>query len=196
VAIGDEREAQLDLLRSAVMSLAARNTPRSVQILILSCDPEQWRKWMSEHGFERFLVGIEGVDDLEALREWIIRLGDWIEQRRTGQRSGPPILLLLDTLSFLPRLSYDVRLNFEWMAKEGPAAQIWPLAAISSELANALAGRHLLRSFHTQILGYIDRPDFYVRHAGIAQSDAANFAEPGVFAVQVGEDWLRMRLPG
>lgn len=196
VIIGDEREEQLNMLRSAVISLAARSSPRAVQFLILSCDPQQWSKWISEQGYERYCVSIEGVDDLDSARDWILRLGDWIEQRRTGQRSGPPILLVLDTLSFLPRLSYDIRLNFEWMAKEGPAAQIWPLAAISSDLAQMLSGRHLLRAFHTQILGFVDRPDFYVRQASLTPQAAEVFAEPGVFAVQVGEHWLRLRVPG
>lgn len=196
VVIGDERKQQLDMLRSAVASLAMRGTPRSVQVMILSCEPETWRTWMAEQGFERFIAGIEGVEDLDNLRDWILKLGDWIEQRRLGQRSGPPILLVMDTLSFLPRLSHDIRLNFDWMIKEGPAAQIWPLAAISSELAQLLSGRHLLGAFQTRVLGFVDRPDFYVQFAHLTLPVAQEFAQPGVFAVQVGEDWLRMRVVG
>ena len=196
VVIGAERNEQLDMLRSAVASLAMRSTPRSVQVMILTCEPDKWRKWMDEQGYQRFIIGIEGVEDLDSLQEWIIRFGDWIEQRRTGQRSGPPILLVMDTLSFLPRLSHDIRLNFEWMVKEGPPAQIWPLAAISAELAQVLSRRHLLRSFPTRILGYVDRPDFYVQFASQSAQAAQEFGQPGVFAVQVGDDWLRMRLAG
>ena len=195
VVMGDERELQINLLRSAIASLAMRNSPRSVQILIISCEPQSWKEWIAAQGYQRFCIGIEGVDDLEMLSEWVIRLGDWTEQRRTGMRSGPPVFVVLDTLSFMPRLAYDIRLNFEWLAKEGPAAQIWPLAAISTDLATLLNSRRMLRSFRTRVLGFSDNVSFYTQVAGVDEKEAGAFGEPGVFAVQLGEAWLRFRLP-
>jgi hypothetical protein len=196
VVIGDEREEQLLLLRGAISSLVSRSTPRGAQILILSCDPAAWRAWIREQGTERYFLGIEGVEDIDSVSEWILRLGDWTEQRRLGQRSGPPILLVLDTLSFLPRLEYDIRLNFEWMAREGPAAQIWPVAAISTDLAEMLQRRRLLRAFTTNILGFTDRVAFYNQFANMAEEDARIFSRPGQFSVRLGEDWLHFRIPG
>lgn len=194
VVIGDEREEQLNLLRSAVASLAMRNSPRSVQFLIISCDPESWKKWINLNGYQRYCASIEGIENLDDLSGWIIRLGDWIEQRRMEDRSGPPLLLVFDTLSFLPRLAYDIRLNFEWMSKEGPAARIWPLAAISTDLADLLNNRHMLRAFRTRVLGFTEKEAFYMQMAGLSKEGASTFGEPGVFAVQLGEHWLRFRL--
>lgn len=196
VVIGDERQQQLDLLRSAVASIVKRNSARSVQILVVSCEPKVWQQWISSNGFERYFIGVEGVEDLDALGEWIIRLGDWTEQRRLGERSGPPVMVVLDTLSFMTRLEYNLRLNFEWMVKEGPAAAIWPLAAISTDLALSLNSRRLLRSFHTRVLGFSDDASFYQKMNGMSEQAAREFGEPGVFAVQLGEHWMRFRLPG
>jgi hypothetical protein len=193
VVIGDEREQQIDLLRTAVTSIAMRATPRSAQILIISRDPQSWREWITAQGYQRFSIGIEGVEDMDVLSEWILRLGDWTEQRRTGERSGPPILLVLDTLSFMTRLPYDIRLNFEWMVKEGPAARIWPLAAISTELAGVLNGRRLLRSFPTRVLGFTEQSAFYTEFGSMSAAEAEQFGEPGIFAVNPGECWLRFR---
>lgn len=195
IAIGDEREELLDLLRVAVSSIASRSTPRSVQMLIVTCDPPAWQEWIQAQGYERYCMGIIAAENADAQREWILQLGDWTEQRREGQRSGPPVLLVMDTLSFLPRLDYDVRLNFDWLVKEGPAAQIWPLAAISSDLALALGARRMLRAFRTRVFGFTADPAFYVQQANIPQTDAQNFGRPGEFAVQLGGEWMRFHLP-
>lgn len=194
--IGDERQEQLDLLRTLVSSVALRNTPRSLQLMIVSYDPQSWKDWIAEQGWERYCLGIEGLENGEMPRDWILRLGDWTEERRMGQRSGPPILLIMDTLSFMPRLVYDVRLNFEWLAKEGPAAQIWPVAAISTDLAQLLNGRHMLRAFHTHILGYAKDTAFYASLAGVSEKDISSFPGPGQFTVHVGDAWMRFQIPG
>ncbi len=195
IVIGDEREKQLELLRSAVASMVKRNSPRSVQFIVITCDSQAWQQWVAKHGFERHCLGIEDAEG-ELVREWVLRLADWTEQRRLGQRSGPPVLLVMDTLSFLPRMSYDVRLNFEWMVREGPQAQIWPLGAISTELARMLHSRRMLRAFQTRILGCAENPAVYTDLAGLPQASVGDFREPGQFAVQVGENWLRFRLFG
>lgn len=195
IAIGDEREKHLELLRSAVASMVKRNSPRSVQFIVLTRDAQAWQQWVVKHGFERHCLGIEDADG-ELVREWVLRLADWTEQRRLGQRSGPPVLLVMDTLSFLPRMSYDVRLNFEWMVREGPQAHIWPLGTVSTELARVLHGRRMLQAFQTRILGCAENPAVYTDLAGLPQVSVDDFREPGQFAVQVGENWLRFRLFG
>ncbi|RPJ52262.1 MAG: hypothetical protein EHM21_00635 [Chloroflexi bacterium] len=195
VVIGDDREAQLEFLRTAVASAALRNSPRSVQFLVLSCEPDSWKKWIVENGFERHCLTIESAEEGQ-VREWILRLADWTEQRRLGESSGPAVLLVMDTLSFLSQLEYDVRLNFDWMAKEGPQAQIWPLAVISTDLAKAMSGRRLLRGFQTRIIGYANQPADIIQLAGVDAQEAETFSRRGEFAVKVGENWLRFRLPG
>jgi hypothetical protein len=195
VVIGDEREAQLEILRTALASLAGRNSPRSVQFIVFSCEPDTWQNWTRSSGFERHLLAIENAE-AETVRDWIVRLADWTEQRRMGQSSGPAVVLVMDTLSFLPALDYDIRLNFEWMAKEGPAAQIWPMAVISTDLAKALSGRRMLRAFQTRVLGYANHAEDYVPLAGLDASAAEEFGHRGEFNVKTGELWLRFRVPG
>jgi hypothetical protein len=150
---------------------------------------------VSERGFERNCLAVAPAGE-ETVREWIVRLADWTEARRLGNSSGPTVLLAMDTLNFLPQLTYDIRLNFEWMAKEGPLAHIWPVAVISTELANALSGRRLLRSFQTRVMGFANDPADAIRFAGMEEQAAASFRRRGEFSVKAGESWLRFRLPG
>jgi hypothetical protein len=195
LVLGDERDRQIELLRTAVASVVTRATPHQVQFVILSCEPQAWQDWVVKQGFQRYSIAIENAD-VEMACDWVLRLADWTEQRRLGQRGGPAVLLVMDTLSFLPDLEYDVRLNFEWMAKEGPQAAIWPIAASSTTLARALSGRRLLRAFKTQVLGYARDPEDYVRLVNLDEAVAADLNQSGRFMVRAGENWLKFRLPG
>ena len=194
LVIGDERAEQLQMLQTAVASVVKRNSPRGVQFLVISNDPGAWQTWVSRQGFDRYCLTIEDSSS-ETMVDWIIRLADWTEQRRLGQREGPPILLVMDTLNFLPKMQYDLRLNFEWMAKEGPQAQIWPLATVSTDLAKVLYNRRLLRSFQTRVFASVDDPSVYVQAAGLDERTDLHFDRAGQYAVRVGEDWLRFQMP-
>lgn len=196
LVIGDDRSSQLGLLRTLIASVASRNTARGIQIVVITCDVPAWREWVTAQAYDRYCLSIEGVDQVGDLSDWVMRLGDWIEERRSGQRSGPPILLIMDTLSFLPRLAEDIRQNFEWMVKEGPAARIWPVAAISTDLARLLENRQMLEPFTTHICGLITNQSTLQKVAGTAVPEAASSFQSGQFAVQLGETWLRFSLPG
>lgn len=191
--VGDEREKHLDMLRSAVTSTVKRNSPHAIQFLVITDDPKTWDEWIFSQGYERHCLGVEDRES-EAARQWILQLADWTEQRRLGQRGGPPVLVLFDTLDFLPRLPYDVRLNFDWMVKEAPPARIWPVASISTNLALSIGSR-MLRSFQSRVLGYSCDAAVYTRLGGLEDPNADDFVRPGEFAVKVGDDWLRFQAP-
>lgn len=193
---GDERQQQLDLLRTAISSVILRNTPRSVQFIIFSHLPGAWQDWVNGHHFERYCMGIIGVDLPEA-SEWIQNLAEWTRQRQAGLRSGPPIIVLLDTLNFIPKLNNHLRLRFEFLVKEGPQAKIWPIAAISTALASSLTRQ--VDQFQTLIYGYSEDTSFYTRLSGISETEAKALREPGKFAVKLGteekHEWLKFSLP-
>lgn len=193
LVIGDERNSQLELLRNAIDSAVSRNSPRKVQFLVISHQPRVWRSWVDERGFNRYCLAVVGSEE-EGLPGWVLRMADWTEQRRLGKISGPPILLVMDTLSFLSRLASDVRLNFDWMVKEGPPAQIWPLGTISTELVSSMGAR-TLRLFQGHILGFAKDPQVYAQLVGLSEQEVVHFNEPRHFAVQVDQHLIHFRLP-
>lgn len=194
LVMGDEREAQIALLQTIIASAALRNTIRSLQIVIISHQPEFWSNWTSANGFSRHCLAILSATE-ENTTDWILQLADWTEQRRLGQRSGPAVLLLMDTLSFLQKITYDIRLNFDWMVKEGPPAKIWPVAAISFDLVESL-GPRMLRAFNSQVIGFVRDPQKAARLAELTVEEAGRFTTRGRFAIQTGEQWLSFSLPG
>jgi hypothetical protein len=196
LVVGDERQQALDLLRVAVISVALRNTARGVQFIVFSHRSETWNQWVDEQGLRRYSLAIVSADSTQA-HEWIYRLADWAEQRDSGQYSGPPVVVLFDTLSFMTRLLPDARQRLENLIRSGPDVRIWSIAAISTALAGSL-GRQL-EGFDTRIWGYTEDPAVYTRLAGVPAADARNLGSPGQFAVRVGPagdpDWLKFRLP-
>jgi hypothetical protein len=195
LVMGDERKDQIGLLRTAMASLGLRNSASAIQILLISHQPETWQAWIAQNGFQRHCIAIENSQEEDGLRNRIIQMADWTEQRRMGQRSGPPLLLVIDTLTFLPHLAYDIRLNFDWLVKEGPPARVWPIAAISTDLAASLGSR-MLRAFRSRILGYAKEPEMFLRQLGLDEALVGDLRRPGQFTVQAGESWLQFHLPG
>lgn len=191
--IGDEREKHLDMLRSVVASTAKRNPPRALQFLVITDDTLAWHGWIEAQGYDRHCLAIVDRKSEEA-QFWVMRLADWTEQRRMEGRGDPPILVLIDTLDFLPNVPYDVRLNFDWMIKEAPPARIWPIASISTQLALSLGSR-MLRAFQGRLLGNACDAAVYTRLGGVEGQPSVNFVPPGEFAVKVGDDWLRFQAP-
>lgn len=192
LVIGDNWHEQVKLLRLAVTSIARKNSPRSVQFLVISQQPESWESWIAEKGFQRHCLAV--VSGQEASTR-VLQAADWTEQRRLGQRGGPPILLVIDSLSFLPKLPYDIRLNFDWMVKEGPCAQIWTLAAISTDLAVSIGSR-FFRPFGIHIFGWTASPDGYARLAALDATQQSQLPNPGHFLAHAGGQWIQFALPG
>ena len=188
----DDREERMAALRTLVHTAAALNSPRNVQFLVLSSQPQEWQAWIDGLPAVRHCLAIEGLEDGSCDR-WLLKLSTWADQRRTGSASGPAVLLIVDDLSAATRLEYDARVNFDWLVKEGPAVKIWPMAAAAAESLPGL-GRWV-RLFKSRVLGYTVDPEVYRQAAQLNDEELTMFAEPGLFAVRIQENWLKFRIP-
>jgi hypothetical protein len=190
IVIGDEREAQLDMLRNALASLAGRGSPRTIQFII-SCEPQKWQVWVEEKGYSRYCLAVEALM-LGVASDWIISLPmDRAAPPGSDQR---PVRAAGNGYAQLPALlPYDIRLNFEWMATEGPPA---PDLATGGNLHRPGQSRHRpahAARLHTACGLRRQAADYVPWPAGLhgAQTLAA-----GDVPVKAGDTWRRFRLPG
>jgi hypothetical protein len=187
----DAREQRFGLLHTLIQTAAALNSPRSVQFLVLSSQPEEWRTWLAGMA-PRHCLGVEGLQEPAAER-WLVKLAGWADQRRMGSLTGPAVLLVVDDLSAAAQLEYDARVNFDWLVKEGPTVKIWPVAAAS---ADALPGlTRWVRLFKSRVLGYTLDPAVYRQGVQLSEQEAALFGDKDQFAVKVQNDWLKFHVP-
>jgi hypothetical protein len=189
----DEREERMAALRTLVHTAAALNSPRNVQFLVLSSQPQEWQAWIDGLPAARHCLAIESLEDGSCDR-WLLKLSGWADQRRSGGINGPAVLLIVDDLAAATRLEYDARVNFDWLVKEGPAVKIWPMAAAEAEALPGL-GRWV-RLFKSRILGRTIDAQVYRQAAQFSEEDLAMFDQPGQFAVRIQENWLKFRIPG
>jgi hypothetical protein len=189
---GDQRKRRQELLRVLVETSALLNSPRSVQFLILSAQPEEWQEHLQDMQVARHCLGIERISD-EGAGRWLAKLAGWTDQRRKGASSGPAVLLVVDDLSAMLDLEYEARVNFDWLIKDGPAVKIWPVVAMDAHQTPHLT--RWLRLFKSRILGHAFDESVYRQLAPLNEKESANFLEEDRFAVQVGETWLKFRIP-
>lgn len=188
----DDREQRLGVLRTLMQTAAALNSPRNVQFLVLSEQPQEWQGWLENLDSARHCLSVEAFEDTSCER-WLLKLSTWADQRRTGSISGPAVLLIVDDLSAATRLAYDARVNFDWLVKEGPGVKIWPVAAVSTDTLSTL--QRWVRLFKSRILGPTLDPQDYRACAELSDEELSMFNDPNLFAVRIQENWLKFRIP-
>jgi hypothetical protein len=188
----DQRERRQALLRVLVETAAMLNSPRSVQFLVLSSQPDEWQQHLQDMQIARHCLGIESIKEGGADR-WLAKLAGWTDQRRHGANNGPAVLLVVDNLADMLDLEYEARVNFDWLIKDGPAVKIWPVVAMDAHQTPHVT--RWLRLFKSRILGYAFDEKVYRQLAPLSEKESMNFLEQDRFAVQVGETWLKFRVP-
>lgn len=189
----DESAERVSVLHTLLHSAAALNSPRRVQFLVLSSQPETWEGWREGLAASRHCLGVEALDG-SGCERWLLKLSAWADQRRLGSTDGPAVLLVVDDLSAATRMEYDARVNFDWLIKEGPAVKIWPVATAAAESLPGL-GRWV-RLFRSRALGHTLDPEVYRSAAPLEGDDEQSmFRQPGHFAVHINGSWLRFHTP-
>jgi hypothetical protein len=196
LVVSDDDMLRTRLMRTLLQTTAVLNSPRSVQFLIFSAHPEEWRAWSENQEISRHCLGIErlpvdpGDAGVEASADrWLIKLAGWADQRRSGSVTGPAVVLIVDDLRAVTALEYDARVNFDWLVKEGPGERIWPVVGLKSSQAKEMT--RWVRLFKTRLLGPAEDPTSLSQLAG----DSEFQVESAQFAVKVQERWLKFRLP-
>ena len=191
LVLGDEDSRRGEVLHTLVQSAAALNSPRRVQLVILSGDPEPWRERLARGQADRHCLAVEAVQSPEA-SAWLARVAGWADQRRKRGASGPAVLLVIEDMAVLPDLEYDARVNIDWLIKEGPGVGIWPVLGLEARRAAGL--QRWVRLFRTRLFGLPADPGAYASFAnGEADRLSGLLDAPGKFAVRPFDEWMSFR---
>lgn len=188
--LGDKFCGKTRLLQTIVQSLILRNRSSQVQFAVLSGKPEQWRP-LQQTRPDYFLCLYSNYE--RAAAATILEMCDLVEARQQGEPVDRSILFLIDGMDTVPYMDFGVRMNFEWLLKQGPAARIWPLAALDSE--SAMQQLHWVNRFRTRLIGAISRPDYGRDLALSNEMNPADLIPGSQFAVRLNRNWLIFNLP-
>ncbi len=188
LVMGATGSGKTRLLKMIVKSAVSLNSPYEVKYSLITSQPEEWADLNQTGGH----CHSAAADYEDAAGENIIRLAETASARKTGRQEGAAILLVVDDLRFIITADSDVRLNFEWLLKNGPASGIWPVVALAEH--NALDMPRIISQFHTRIIGRMPAASSK-RLALFDGLDTENLETGKQFAVRVQNDWLNFWLP-
>ena len=178
-------------LQVMVDSAIRTNAPHSLQISILTTNPQEWAYLREDQGHKKFLRGINALYDGRAA-EIIQELTELAEARRQGQRLGAQVLFIMDDLNFVEELSYEAQVNLHWLLAYGSQSDIWLVGSLNADHASGY--KYWIERFRTRIVGSVGSQEAAEILAMREDSQVYGLL-PGEFKVHTGTDWLTYRLP-
>ena len=188
---GDPGCGKTALLHTLLHTAAALTNPAELRFTVLAAKPQEYAALAS--GADT-AAHCDGIFDSRQPAAWdqILRAAEVAEQRYAEGRAGTPLLLVLDDLRFIGEVDSTVRLNLEWLFQNGPAAHVWPLAALPTQAALQM-GRWT-RLFGTRLIGHMPAESAR-RLALFGDLDAQQLRAGREFALHLEDGWLRFFLP-
>lgn len=189
--IANPRSGKTALIQTILETALSRDLSQSLRFLVISSRPEEYRRFTNLPFKAEQCLGVFKPDSAEAagaLNDFVAS----IEYRRQGVEQARPLLVILDDLTFLRGASFELKTSIESLLKNGPAVQIWPLAAIAS--AQALESGRWLRHFHTRLIGNMANATA-ARLGAFAGVDSEGLIPRRQFAVYLGGKWLSFWIP-
>lgn len=178
-------------LQVMVDSALRTNAPHSLQISILTTNPQEWAYLREDKVHNKYLRGINAWYDDRA-EEMIQELTKLAEARRHGQRAGAQVLFILDDCNFVEELSYEAQVNLHWLLAYGSQSGIWLVGSLNAGHASGF--KYWIECFRTRIMGRVGSQEAAEILAMRDDSQVYGLL-PGEFKVHTGTDWLTYRLP-
>ncbi len=189
--LGDHGCGKTNLIQVLLASAARANAPHQFKYLIVGSHPEEYASLAEEDSKARHCIDLLGTYDQQAQKA-IVRMASLAEERYNHHRVDPPALLVIDDLKFIATADTDLRLNFEWLVKHGPAVRVWPVVALQTE--SALDMGRWTAHFRTRVIGRM--PEKAANRLGLYTGLGANDLHAGKqFGVYVNETWMRFWVP-
>ncbi|NPV55489.1 MAG: hypothetical protein HPY76_02290 [Anaerolineae bacterium] len=190
LAIGESLAEVRGVLAQVAASVCLTSSCHQVQVTVISNDVPAWQKALAGAVAPTHMRGIHSPFSLEA-REKVLELARLGNSRLLGRLRQPPILLVLDDLSWVRDADHEVQVYLRWLLQNGPEHMIWLLASLQEWAA--LEMHSWLPHFGTRVFGG-------VQHALAKQLDAPSSMiygtarTNGVFEVKAQEGWTRFML--
>jgi hypothetical protein len=186
--IGCGKTHQLQVMADSALQI---NSPREVQISVVTLNPDEWTFMLEDPQRKKYLQGVHAWYDSRT-EKVIENLSNLADDRRCGRRMGADVLLLLDDLNFVEELSYEAQVDLHWLLEYGAQSGIWVVATINADQAGGF--RYWIDTFRTRIVGRVPstrKAEILAMREGVM----ANELEPGEFRVWTGRGWLSYTLP-
>ncbi|MAT43482.1 MAG: hypothetical protein CL609_14190 [Anaerolineaceae bacterium] len=181
------------LMMVMINSITQYNRPDQIQYLIVSEYPDKWTEYIQKFDPQfDFCSGIVGGYETVA-EDWVLYLSQLADARHHGRQLGPTILFFMDDLNQLEQLDVQVRLNYEWLVRNGAKVQVWPLAGINLE--NQLVMEKYGQQFKTRIIGQTDEKVLLPYKKAFPPALINQLKPNRNFMTRIGSEWIQFWVP-
>jgi hypothetical protein len=183
--IGDQASGKTSLLQMIASAAEYLHTPTEVQYGVITPDPNEWNHLQNG----KINAGIYSVNDT-GTAELLQSLETWAHNNKGDQQS---ILLLIDNLEEIIKISDQAKQNLRWLLLRGPSRRVWPIVTLNASHAKEL--NDWMEFFHTRLFGHIQQPDDAQSATGVSNSSLNKLARGTQFSMREGDKWLNFRVP-
>ena len=186
-ACGKTRQLQV-MVESAIQLY----TPRQVQVAAITSWVGDWEGLFAGTDRSRYCQAITTWYDRDST-ELLLNLTSLAEDRRYGRRRGAQVLLVIDDLSKIVNLDYEVQVSLHWLLEYGPQSGIWPIVGLEASQSQEM--KYWVDTFRTRLLGHIDSPTLANDLAIFEGNRCAQLTASKEFTVWMGNDWIIYNVP-
>ncbi len=193
LCVSDHLPSLRRIMMVMIESISKFNRPDQIQYLIFSDYPEKWAEYISKFDPQfDFCSGIVGGYETVA-EDWILYLSQLADSRHHGRRFGPTILLFIDDLKMIENFDIQVRLNYEWLLRNGAKVNVWPISAIDLQDEKIMQKYGL--QFKTKIVGLTDEKLLQPFRKQFPPAIVSQLKPNRNFVTKIGSEWIQFWVP-
>jgi hypothetical protein len=181
--LGDGQTGKTDFLQGVAHAGSLAYRPGFLRFAVVTPFPEEWTGW-------EVLAGSLGVlkPADSALKNLLIELSV-----RAQEGGSDAALLLIDDLSSLMSLDFDLLEALRWLVDNGNAGQVWTIATLNTDQAVSLP--NWLGTFHTRIFSRMEDPRLADQFTPMPGANLSTLLSGTQFCIRERNHWLRFGMP-
>lgn len=175
------------LMKSVLTSAKMINSSHQVQYTLITPQPETFGSLL----FQSHCHKHYHPNHREA-GQYVLDISALVEQRYSGRRRGPALLLSIDDLEAFERGSLDEEAfsHLQWIMHEGPSVGVWPIVTADLEGRGSFE-EDLISEFGTKIFDL----SHYAPEPALNYGRGSPFLHQPSFEISIGADALRFSVP-
>lgn len=186
LVLGDEGSGKVQLLHAILASASCLNPADRVVFHVITPNPGAFESLLRFPNCQAVLSAYE-----RDASELVFDLAALAEQRRTGRgKGGVELLAIHDLPAFVQHNDYEVNAYLRWLVSSGPDASIWTIASLKTPQSWRI-DEDFLEAFGTKLTGCTASAQLGSGYPDLP----APIQLPGVFAVRLGDEWVRFWVP-
>jgi hypothetical protein len=182
---GDQASGKTSFLQMIARSVDQIHSAQSVQYGVITEHPQEWsRPDGTPNCVDIFPAYKSGAQD------FLNSLANWAHSNRGDKQS---VLLLIDDLTSISKMDFEVRQNLRWLLLRGPARRVWPIATLNPNKAAEVFP--WMGFFHTRLFGRMENSADIENLTGTKNPIFKSLKAGSDFMMREGEDWLKFWVP-